>query len=486
MTDIRQRFREDGYIVANQVLSRSRAQAARAAYETLVMDLATISAAELSGESRRLASPEAALTYLIEHHPLLVCSYFRAPEAVHSIWYRKPDFLPSFYLPEAFAIATDPGILDIVQSLLDTTEISLSPIFYCNVKCATQSLGQGTVLPLDFLFGPTHIHCDMQVAREETFANQIVNVWVPLTEARSTNGTLCVIPGSHASGPYPFDLFRKYGWKGDETTLNPQELLATFEAERRSRLLEQAIPVEVSPGDAVILDYSLYHGSFPFDQATRSPEMRWALNFRFFRTGTPCGLVGLPSFPVRSASPETVIPGPFVWSAAMERAIRNQLNAPQAIATPSTQRTTEASSGGLPTSFPEWLQVGRDQRSKARSFVTPKDKEISIRVLAGGAEVFSGPTSEISFGGIKAACGALAVSGGDIVTIEISSPAGACTVKGRAFLQNDALWIDLLDLPLAEYPSRTEQGRYYQILTYAGETLPLMNLRNLPLVKRQG
>jgi hypothetical protein len=473
MNALLQQYAEDGYHVASGIIPPSLATAARVAYETLVKDLASISAAELGGELRAFDSAEAALAHLIEQRPLLTCCHFRAPEAVHSIWYRKSEVLPSFYLPEAFAIATNPQILDAVATLLETNEISWSPIFYCNIKYSTESIGPNTILPLDFLFGPTHIHCDMQVAREETFANQIVNVWVPLTSAGTSNGTLCVMPRSHTSGPYPFDLFRTYGWTGDETSLPPQELVRVFNAER-TRVLEHATPLEVSPGDAVLLDYSLYHGSWPFERATRAPEMRMALNFRYFKTGTPCGLVGLPSFAVRSANASTVVPGPHVWATTMERAIREQLERPERL----------ARRADTPIDLAQWLSLGRDQRGKSRSFPTA-DKNITARVRIGDRELAAGPAVAISFGALSMiAPRDLTIDPGQLVKVDITAPDAKCSLNGRAYAENDTLWIDVLDVPLAAFPSRTEHAQYHKVLAHAGETLALTNPRNLPLVRR--
>jgi hypothetical protein len=75
--------------------------------------------------------------------------------------------------------------------------------------------------------------------------------------------------------------------------------------------------------------------------------------------------------------------------------------------------------------------------------------------------------------------------GGRMVDVEITSPVATCSLRARAHVVDETLVLDLLDLPLEDYPSRDQQNRLHQIVSHVGETCALTNPRNIPLVRRR-
>ncbi len=91
--------------------------------------------------------------------------------------------------------------------------------------------------------GVVQVHQDPTFVDEERYSS--VGIWIPLVDTDATNG-IAVLPGSHRwnDGPRSFG-----GW-------SPYASLS-------AQLLEQAMPVPIRAGSALVFSQKLFHGSRP-------------------------------------------------------------------------------------------------------------------------------------------------------------------------------------------------------------------------------
>ncbi len=135
-----------------------------------------------------------------------------------------------------------------------------------------QLLGQGRVLFQDMaLIKPPRIggakpwHQDASYFRVSD-PNQIVGVWIALDLAAQENGCMEVIPGSHLDGP----AIHLPEVDVNLCTIRPDQLR-----------LQDRIPIELAPGDALIFHALLHHFTAP----NRSSRRRRAVQFHYHQVG---------------------------------------------------------------------------------------------------------------------------------------------------------------------------------------------------------
>ncbi len=97
---------------------------------------------------------------------------------------------------------------------------------------------------------PCHWHQDDAYYVQKSESQTRMSVWIPLQRAHETNGCLWVVPKSHQWGLQQH-ANKSYGQC--RLSMNDQEIEAI--------LREQAIPVPVAAGSAVLFSALLWHGS---------------------------------------------------------------------------------------------------------------------------------------------------------------------------------------------------------------------------------
>ncbi len=107
--------------------------------------------------------------------------------------------------------------------------------------------------------GPVEPHQDLTYTDERRYRTIIV--WAPLQDVGPENGALHVIPGSHRWTS---------GIRAAGTTTAPTD-------EHRSSLWDQAVPLQLSAGQAVLYDAGLIHGSSANDSPSPRPVLAAAL-----------------------------------------------------------------------------------------------------------------------------------------------------------------------------------------------------------------
>ncbi|MCC7261633.1 MAG: phytanoyl-CoA dioxygenase family protein [Candidatus Latescibacteria bacterium] len=172
-------------------------------------------------------------------------------------------------------------LMDLVEGLVGP-EISCNPIQHLRPKMPSKTAKAQN----------THIagwHQDAAVMREEADPYEVLTVWIPMCEATLENGCMHVIPGVVGQGI----LHTK------SAVMEPGELPAT-----------PVVPLPMRKGDVLLMHKETPHNSTP----NLSDTIRWSMDLRYQRTGTPSGRAVHPSFVVRSrAKPQSVLTDHAEW-----------------------------------------------------------------------------------------------------------------------------------------------------------------------------
>ena len=259
------RYAEQGFLIVEDVLGDADFAPVEAAYERLVDTIARrhlaegliTSAAEGEGFTTRLARIEEQLS--------------DSEATVHK---RELDIMEA-RLPEMFAFCFNRNLLAPVESIVGP-EITLSPIQHLRPYTPRRGDRQPMQVPW---------HQDQGVTREEADASEILTVWIPLVDVDTTNGCLQVLPGINKLG-----LLRHERDGG--THIEPSSMPAV-----------EPHDCVMGRGDLLMMSaYTPHHG-----HQNRSDRVRWSIDLRFQKTGTPTGRRDFPEVVVQSRSdPDSV------------------------------------------------------------------------------------------------------------------------------------------------------------------------------------
>lgn len=191
--------------------------------------------------------------------------------------------------PKLFEFLRNDNVLDAVQSLLDTPEITCNPIQHLRAKAPASATGEGA----SFFNVPWHQ--DKAVTWEEADESDIITCWLALVDATVENGCMEVVPNVFKNGL----LEHKPGAGGPSI---PPEAFGP-DAEIR--------PVPVKRGGFVFMHRCTPHRSTP----NFTESARWSLDLRYQPTGQPTGRPFHPEFIARSeANPKSVLTDHTVWA----------------------------------------------------------------------------------------------------------------------------------------------------------------------------
>ena len=254
------RYAGQGFLIVRDVLGDADFAPVETACERLIDTIARrhlaegliASAAEGEGFTTRLARIEEQLT--------------DSEAQVHK---RELDIMEA-RLPEMFAFFFNRNLLAPVESIVGP-EITLSPIQHLRPYTPRRGERQPMQVPW---------HQDQGVTREEADASEILTVWFPLVDVDRTNGCLQVLPG--VTG---FGLLQHERTGG--THIKPS-------------LMPDVEPYDciMRRGDLLLMSaYTPHHG-----HQNRSDRVRWSIDLRFQKTGTPTGRPEFPEVVVQSRS----------------------------------------------------------------------------------------------------------------------------------------------------------------------------------------
>lgn len=184
---------------------------------------------------------------------------------------------------EMFAFLRNKNLLDTVESIIGS-ELTCSPIQHLRAKVPS-NLGKGN-------FEVVPWHQDSAVTWEEADSSDIVTCWIPMVDATVESGCMQIIPGISKLG------YIEHVAEGG-TTIRPDLLPKT-----------PPMNAECPRGGVVFMTKLTPHRGLP----NVSDRVRWTIDLRYQRTGTPTGRPFFPDFPVRSVSnPASVLTDHAEW-----------------------------------------------------------------------------------------------------------------------------------------------------------------------------
>ena len=273
-------FREEGVLVAEGVVTDDDLAPVIAEYEDWIDRWAR----ELQAAGK--------ITDLHEREPFsrrLGLLYAQSPEIAKNM-----DIM-QMRGPAICEFLRNENLLDAVECLVGP-EITCNPIQHIRAKPPAAVSGEGT----GFFNVPWHQ--DSGVTWEEADDSDIITCWLALVDATVENGCMEVMPGVFRGG------HRAHQAEGG-TTIRP-DLMPEVPPR----------PVPVKKGGVVFMHRHTPHRSTP----NYSDGVRWSLDLRYQKTGTPTGRPFHPEFVARSrAHPETVLTDHAQWSRLWAEALEN-------------------------------------------------------------------------------------------------------------------------------------------------------------------
>jgi phytanoyl-CoA hydroxylase len=274
-----EQFQNEGYLVVRDALCDADIQPVVKEYDGVVDRLA----ADLMREGRISDSCTG------EGFSTRLASLCRQDQAT----YRDADQLvdiASVLGPETFGLLRNARLLDLIEGIIGP-EITCSPIQH--VRCK---------LPADLWDGASSYtapwHQDAQVHTEEADPQFILTVWIPLVDTDEANGCLKVIPRVHSDS--------RVLWS------------AGFGISQDNLPSEAAVSVPMRHGDVMLLHKLTPHCSEP-NQTTR---IRWSMDLRYQKSGTPSGRSCYPDFVARSRThPESELRDGSGWRSKWKAAL---------------------------------------------------------------------------------------------------------------------------------------------------------------------
>ncbi len=211
--------------------------------------------------------------------------------------YREMDIMEC-RLQGAFDFLRNEALMDLVESLIGP-EILCSPIQHGRAKLPENLVFRGQGDPeegrkeLEAVIRENVApwHQDAQVHLEEADPSFILTVWLPLGEATPEKGCLQIIPQVHHQGL----VYWSEGFG-----LDPQQIPG-----------HEVVTLPMHKGDVLLMHKLIPHCSTP----NLSGGIRWSMDLRYQRIGTPTGRSFYPEFATRSrANPALVLNDYETWS----------------------------------------------------------------------------------------------------------------------------------------------------------------------------
>ncbi|PAA79205.1 hypothetical protein BOX15_Mlig032560g1 [Macrostomum lignano] len=176
-----------------------------------------------------------------------------------------PNLPPSFR-----AIAAHERMLNLLEDIVGPN-ISFNPVW--NLRTKTPNNAASTV----------PWHQDSGYFDVESYNALIVTAWVPLLDANEQNGTLQMVPGCHRDGY----IAKHTCCAGPTWYIDLDEDI--IEKEFGVDMAKDPVTLDVPYGSFLLFNNFTPHRSLN----NRSDVVRWSIDFRWQRTGTPAGLFGL-------------------------------------------------------------------------------------------------------------------------------------------------------------------------------------------------
>ena len=272
-------FFEDGYVVIPSVLGDADISPLIQSYNEEIDTLAQ----ELFAQNR---IPELFEDQPFETRLVNICKFdeetYRTANEAFDLMYIRTQAI--------FEFLRNQNLLDIIEGILGP-EITCSPIQHVRCKLPA-SLWDGT----DSYKAPWHQ--DAQVHTEDADPHFILTVWIPLCDTDEQNGCLQVIPKGHQSSTVYWS--QGFGISSDNL---PQKNI---------------ISLPMKKGDVLLVHKLTPHASEP----NQTNAIRWSLDLRYQKSGTPTGRSCYPDFIARShQNPESELRDYTTWDQLWQEAL---------------------------------------------------------------------------------------------------------------------------------------------------------------------
>ena len=166
-----------------------------------------------------------------------------------------PLFRPELHKKGLFAIFGHPGLLDIVEQILGE-EIRLYPNY--SVRCKLPD-DEATLV----LWHQDAGYTDELNKTGKVINSRMVNLWTPFVPATIKNGCMQFVPKTHKMGLVKHVDKNNYYLEIDAQVLHP--------------LYDQAVAIELDPGDVVLFSNLLFHRGLP----NMTESIRWSSDWRY-------------------------------------------------------------------------------------------------------------------------------------------------------------------------------------------------------------
>ena len=285
-------FREDGYLVVEDVLSAEDLAGVEAEYRDIVGRVTTELAERGRIPAQRGVTFSERYVEAIRHMDDMYALYQHLDICLPMV--KELDRSHTMNAgPEVFRLLTNPRLLDIVESVIGP-EIYSNPVQHTRIKPPARYLPETVT---DANIAATTWHQDNGVVNPEADGTDMLTVWLAITDATVENGCLIVERGSHRD-----DLtLHCPGTAASATTYIPESIIDW----------DRVVPLEVGAGGVVLLHKLTEHASLD----NRSDSIRWSFDLRYQPIGQPTGRSVFPGFIARSeAHPERVLTDPDEWA----------------------------------------------------------------------------------------------------------------------------------------------------------------------------
>lgn len=200
------------------------------------------------------------------------------------------DDTPMHFGPAVFDMVTNKNILDTVEQLIGP-EITSNPIQHVRIKPPERAVAKDEIRAHVVA---TDWHQDQGVTLPEADETTFVTVWLAITDATIENGCLQVAPSETKMLPHC-----------------PKTQTAIADA----YLPKNGVPAPVKAGGAVIFHPLTPHCSL----SNTSDGYRWSFDLRYNVTGQPTGRSHFPEFVARSrANPDAELKDWRAWQSMWE------------------------------------------------------------------------------------------------------------------------------------------------------------------------
>ena len=203
--------------------------------------------------------------------------------------------------PAVFDLLTNPGILDIVESVIGP-EIYSNPVQHVRIKPPEAALNE--VARGNSNMARTGWHQDAAVIVEEAETSPILTVWVAITDATPEMGCMQAIAGSHR---WQSTSMHCPGRSGVGEIFIPGEMVDEH----------QTVDLSAKAGGLVLLHKQTWHGAGP----NLSKKLRWSFDLRYQPPGHNTGRECFPGFLARSTGDaESVLRNAEQWEKSWQQA----------------------------------------------------------------------------------------------------------------------------------------------------------------------